>query len=75
MAPHEPQVKFKVDTIADLHHASERLVTRHQRLVEGFTSQLGRPRTLYVLLAIVAIWIVLNGFRGSWGWSPSSSPP
>jgi uncharacterized membrane protein len=32
----------------------------HQREVESLTALIGRPRTLYVILAFVAAWVALN---------------
>ena len=33
----------------------------HQRLIERFTGALGRPRTIYLLLLVAAIWAIGNG--------------
>ena len=56
----ENPVRQKVDAIADMHHAGERRVTRHQRVVETVAHQVGQPRTLYVLLLFVAAWVSAN---------------
>jgi uncharacterized membrane protein len=55
-----PQVRQNVETIADLDRASELRVTRHQHLIEVITFHLGRPRTLYSLLVLVAAWVGVN---------------
>jgi uncharacterized membrane protein len=55
-----PPVRQSVETIADLDRASERQVPRHQRLIEVITFHLGRPRTLYSLLVLVAAWVGVN---------------
>jgi uncharacterized membrane protein len=55
-----PQVRQDVEAIADLDRASERRVKRHQRLIEAITFHLGRPRTLYSLLVLVAAWVGVN---------------
>lgn len=55
-----PPVRQKVEAIADLHRATERKVTRHQRFIEVFTAQLGQPRTLYGLVLLVGAWMALN---------------
>jgi uncharacterized membrane protein len=60
MKPVENPVRQKVDAIADIHHAGEQGVTRHQRFVEAITHHLGQPRTLYLLLPLVASWVCLN---------------
>jgi uncharacterized membrane protein len=60
MTPLDNPVRQKVDAIADIHHAGEQQVSRHQRLVEAITHRVGQPRTLYVLLSLVATWVALN---------------
>jgi uncharacterized membrane protein len=47
-------------TVLELRARQEEQVDRHQRLVERFTLALGRPRTLYFTLIIVAFWIAFN---------------
>ena len=63
-----PQVRQSVETIADLDRAAERQVTRHQRLIEVITFHLGRPRTLYSLLVLVAAWVGWNTFLPGLRW-------
>jgi uncharacterized membrane protein len=60
MEPPIPQVRQTVEAIADLHRTSERRVTPQQRLFEVITFHLGRPRTLYSLLVLVAAWVGVN---------------
>jgi uncharacterized membrane protein len=55
-----PPVRLKVEAMADLHRVAERQVTRHQRLVEVFMTQLGHPRTLYGFLVLVVSWVGVN---------------
>jgi len=55
-----PPVRLKVETIAELDRMVERRVPRHQQLIEVLATQLGQPRILYLLLALVAGWIGLN---------------
>lgn len=49
-----------VEAIAGLYASAEERVGRHQRLIERFTAFLARPRILYSILAIVALWIAWN---------------
>ena len=49
-----------VQTVASLRSRAQGGVSRHQRAVELFTATLGRPRTLYALLGVVATWTGLN---------------
>lgn len=62
------QVRQSVETIASLDRASEQSVTRQQRLIELITYHLGRPRTLYSLLVLVAAWIGVNTLLPGWRW-------
>lgn len=63
-----PPVRKNVETIADLDRASERQVTPHQRLIEVITFHLGRPRTLYSLLVLVAAWLGVNSLLPGLRW-------
>jgi uncharacterized membrane protein len=60
MAEDIPPVRQRVESIADLHREAERRVTGHQRLVEVFMAQLGRPRMLYGFLVLVVAWVGIN---------------
>ena len=53
-------VQDVVQTTAALHARSEKHVTPHQRRVERFSYVIGRPASLYVVLALVAGWIGIN---------------
>jgi uncharacterized membrane protein len=55
-------VAANVETIATLHAAAERTVPRHQRAIETITGHLGRPISLYLMIAFVALWIGANIF-------------
>jgi len=47
-------------TVLELRARQEEKVDRHQRFVERVTVALGRPRTLYLTLTIVGLWVVFN---------------
>jgi uncharacterized membrane protein len=49
-----------VETIAELHAAAERAMTRHQRSVEAIADHLGQPRATYWIGAGVLLWIAVN---------------
>jgi uncharacterized membrane protein len=49
-----------IETIAGMHAASERAVPQHQRFIETVTGHLGRPTSLYLMLAFIAIWVTGN---------------
>ncbi|HEY8091427.1 MAG TPA: DUF1003 domain-containing protein, partial [Polyangiaceae bacterium] len=65
----------KVASIADLHSRALATVGRHQRGIEWLTAKLGRPSSLYVILACVAAWIVANVALGLLGRRPFDPPP
>ena len=69
MDPAANPVRKKVEAIADIHRAGEQRVARPQRFVETITRQLGQPRTLYVLLLLVAAWVCANTLT-SLRWDP-----
>jgi uncharacterized membrane protein len=60
-----------VETVADLHSRAQSELNSHQRLMERATSQVGRPRTIYLLCVAVVSWIVLNSVSRS----PVDAPP
>ena len=49
-----------VDTVATLHERAQKRVDTHQRLMEKITAQVGRPRTIYVLIVVALAWIGVN---------------
>ena len=49
-----------VDTIASLHAQTQKSVDAHQRLIEKVTRHVGRPYTIYMLFAVVALWAMTN---------------
>jgi uncharacterized membrane protein len=49
-----------IESVADLERAAEAQLSRHQRWIERTTSALGRPRTVYLILAVVVGWIAAN---------------
>lgn len=55
----DPDIQ-SVHALAHLHELAEQEITRHQRRIETMISSLSRPRTLYVLLAAVALWVTYN---------------
>ena len=55
----EPTVQ-RVETIASVRARTERSIGKHQRTIEALTAALGRPRTLYVVVAVVVVWAAAN---------------
>jgi uncharacterized membrane protein len=61
--------------VASIHAHSKDHLGVHQRLIEKITAKLGRPPTIYLLLAIVLAWMLLNAFLLAAGRSPWDAPP
>lgn len=49
-----------VEPVASLRQRAERGVSVHQRRIERATAQIGRPRSLYWILAIAIAWVGFN---------------
>jgi uncharacterized membrane protein len=56
-----------IESVADLERVANRSLSPHQRWIERTTSAVGRPRTLYLTLAFVAVWIGANSVLAGWG--------
>jgi uncharacterized membrane protein len=63
-----------IQTIAELHKRAERDVPLHQRKIEEVTTFLGRPRFLFIILVVVALWSAVNIMLITFG-GPSLDPP
>jgi len=50
----------ELDTVASLHERAQQRLGSHQRLMETITAEVGRPRTIYVLLVITCAWVAIN---------------
>ena len=59
-APTADPITLNIETVAALHQRAEQQVSRHQRLVEGFTEWLGRPQFFFGILVGVSLWSVAN---------------
>jgi len=49
-----------IEAIVAMRINAERKVSYHQRLIERATNALGRPLAVYVILLIVAVWVIAN---------------
>ena len=63
-----PHVEETVATIAELHAAHYREAGPAQRYVSAATASVASPRTLAVITAAVAGWIILNLVLAAAGW-------
>lgn len=53
-------VARNVQAITQLHLHAEQTRSRHQRAIESVTAALGRPVSLYTIVALVALWMLGN---------------
>jgi len=66
----------EVESVASIRARAEGRLDRHQRMMEVLTAALGRPRTVYVTLSMVATWVALNGVPPRvLGWQRIDPPP
>ena len=56
-----------IQTIAELHKVTERNISTSQQFVEKITDFLGQPRFLCLILAVVALWIMINILLATFG--------
>jgi uncharacterized membrane protein len=64
-----------VAALASLRARADREVNRHQRWVEHFTAEVGRPRSLYVIVALAAGWVGANVLAMHAGLRALDPPP
>ncbi len=63
-----------IQTVAELHKRAEHSASLPQRAIENVTNFLGRPKFLFIILVVVAIWTVVNILLIKLG-LPSFDPP
>jgi uncharacterized membrane protein len=73
MEPENPNEN--VDTVASLRVRAEQGVTTHQRRIERVATQLGRPRSLYMIIGFVTIWVAVSLVSGALGRRAMDPPP
>ena len=72
----EAQVLQEVESVASISARAEQRLGRHQRMMEVLTTQLGRPRTVYMTLSIVVGWVAFNLVTPKlFGWPRIDPPP
>ena len=64
-----------IETIVSMRLKAERKVGRHQRFIERLTNTLGRPFSVYLLLLLVALWILFNLLEKMLGLGLLDAPP
>jgi uncharacterized membrane protein len=64
-----------IETVAAIHAHGEQDVSRHQRFVERATHHIGRPRSLYVIVAAAFSWGAWNTIACHFGVGCVDPPP
>ncbi len=64
-----------IESIAELERKALASASLQQRAIERFTLTVGRPRTVWIVLALVAAWIGLNVVLGAAGLRELDPPP
>lgn len=68
-------VNETIETIASLRAMSELRIGHHQRVMEGITTRLGRPATVYVLVGAMGLWVAFNLALSALVGHPLDPPP
>jgi uncharacterized membrane protein len=50
----------RIENVAVVHAHAQQSIGRQQRAIERVTAWVGRPRMLYVVIALIGGWVVLN---------------
>lgn len=64
-----------IESIAELERRALAAASLHQRAIERLTLAIGRPRTLYVLVVLIAGWILVNLAMLALRETPLDPPP
>jgi uncharacterized membrane protein len=56
-----------IETIIEHQLRSEQGLDQHQRTIETITKNVGRPRFLYLILLVVALWVGVDGLLALFG--------
>ena len=73
--PLSEHVTRNVHAIAEMHLQAERDLSAHQRAIESGTAQLGRPASIYLILAFVSLWTLGNVLAPRFGLHAVDPPP
>jgi uncharacterized membrane protein len=49
-----------IEAVAGLERDAQDAMSHHQRWIENVTSRLGRPISVYFIMAFVSVWIAAN---------------
>lgn len=68
-------IRENVEAVDELKAEAEREAGVHQLVIERAASRLARPITLFILLAMVSLWIGVNVGLDHAGYAPIDAPP
>lgn len=68
-------INENIQTIVELHRRAEKEASKQQRTIEDITDFLGRPAFLFIILAFVSLWIIINVLLLKFGFSSFDPPP
>jgi uncharacterized membrane protein len=72
----EAKVVEDVESVASIRARAEKRLNPHQRMMEVLTAAIGRPRTVYATLSLIAGWVFFNGIAPKlFGWRSIDPPP
>lgn len=69
------QIDSTIDSVAELERSALESASLHQRAIERFVLTVGRPRTIWLLLGVVALWIAFNALAAAAGGHAVDPPP
>jgi len=64
-----------IESIAELERKALAAASLQQRAIERFTLAVGRPRTVWIIAIVVAVWIALNAILRASGMREIDPPP
>jgi uncharacterized membrane protein len=68
-------INENIQAIIELHQRAENEISQQQRTIEDMTNFLGRPIFLFIILAFVVLWIIVNILLTKFGLTSFDPPP
>jgi uncharacterized membrane protein len=65
--PFSPGAHETIESVAEMERRADRSRSAHQRWIERCAAAVGRPTTVYLILAFVAVWIAVNSVLATTG--------
>jgi uncharacterized membrane protein len=73
--PCSSQIEEAILSVAELERKALDDASLHQRAIERFTQAVGRPRSLYVVVCFILVWVFTNMMLAATGSRPFDPPP